>query len=199
MTELKAGRKEAPRARQGRALARTGSGSTQKVAADSFLSLEAICPVVTQVVEDHFNLVLEELSIKGKGAYRTLEIVLDCPEECSDPLSLDTVAQVSQALSEALDRADDGDLPYLLEVSSRGLSSPLTELRHWKHSIDRLLEIHQTDGQTYFARLASVTDEGPVICRKKETKKGQPESYRPAQTLPWATISSAKVEIEFNR
>lgn len=199
MAGPKAGKKEAPNARERRAAARAQEGITQKAPAESFVSLESVRPAVTEIVEGQFKLVLEKITVKGKGAHRTLEIVLDYPEDRTDALSLDTIAEVSQALSAALDSADDGEVPYLLEVSSRGVTSPLTETRHWKRSIDRLLEITQADGETYFARLDFVTDEGPVIRRKKETKKGQPESYRDPQTLPWATISSAKVEIEFNR
>ncbi|MFW0112314.1 ribosome maturation factor RimP [Rothia sp. CCM 9417] len=199
MAGPKAGKKEAPNARERRAAARAQEGITQRAPAESFVSLESVRPVVTEVVEGQFKLVLEKLALRGKGANRTLEIVLDYPEDRTDALSLDTIAEVSQALSQALDSADDGEVPYLLEVSSRGVTSPLTETRHWKRSIDRLLAISQTDGETYLARLDFVTEEGPVVRRKKETKKGQPESYRDAQTLPWATISSAKVEIEFNR
>lgn len=199
MVGKKASKKDAPNARERRAATRMQEGVTQRTPSDGFVHLENVRPIVTKIVEDEFNLVLEKLTAKGKGAHRTLEIVLDYPEDRTDSLSLDTVAEVSQAVSEALDSADDGEVPYLLEVSSRGVTSPLTETRHWKRSIDRLLEIKQCDGETYFARLDFVTEEGPVIRRKKETKKGQPESYRDVQTLPWATISSAKVEIEFNR
>lgn len=199
MVGTKAGKKDAPNARERRAATRAQEGITQKAPSESFVSLDGVRPVVTEVVEGQFKLVLEKLVVRGKGANRTLEIVLDYPEDRTDALSLDTIAEVSQALSEALDSADDGEVPYLLEVSSRGVTSPLTETRHWKRSIDRLLEISQTDGETYFARLDFVTEDGPVIRRKKETKKGQPESYREAQTLSWDTISSAKVEIEFNR
>lgn len=199
MAGPKAGKKEAPNARERRAAARAQEGITQRAPVEIFVSLESVRPVVTEVVEGQFKLVLEKLALRGKGANRTLEIVLDYPEDRTDALSLDTIAEVSQALSQALDSADDGEVPYLLEVSSRGVTSPLTETRHWKRSIDRLLAISQTDGETYLARLDFVTEEGPVVRRKKETKKGQPESYRDAQTLPWATISSAKVEIEFNR
>ncbi|WP_237205505.1 ribosome maturation factor RimP [Rothia nasimurium] len=199
MASPKASKKDAPNARERRAAARAEQGITQKAPAGSFVSVEGVREAVTQVVEQEFKLVLEKLTAKGSGANRTLEIVVDYPEDRTDALSLDTIAEVSQALSSALDAADDGEVPYSLEVSSRGVTSPLTETRHWKRSIDRLIEITETGGEKYLARLDFVTEEGPVLRRKKETKKGQPESYRDAVTLPWATISAAKVEIEFNR
>lgn len=199
MASPKASKKDAPNARERRAAARAEQGITKKAPAGSFVSVEGVREAVTRVVEQEFKLVLEKLTAKGSGANRTLEIVVDYPEDRTDALSLDTIAEVSQALSAALDDADDGEVPYSLEVSSRGVTSPLTETRHWKRSIDRLIEITEAGGEKYLARLDFVTDEGPVVRRKKETKKGQPESYRDAVTLPWGTISAAKVEIEFNR
>lgn len=199
MASPKASKKQAPNARERRAAARAEQGITHKAPAGSFVSVEGVREAVTRVVEQEFKLVLEKLTAKGSGANRTLEIVVDYPEDRTDALSLDTIAEVSQALSVALDAADDGEVPYSLEVSSRGVTSPLTETRHWKRSIDRLIEITEAGGEKYLARLDFVTEEGPVLRRKKETKKGQPESYRDAVTLPWATISAAKVEIEFNR
>lgn len=199
MASPKASKKDAPNARERRAAARADQGITQKAPAGSFVSVEGVREAVTRVVEQEFKLVLERLTAKGSGANRTLEIVVDYPEDRTEALSLDTIAEVSQALSAALDAADDGEVPYSLEVSSRGVTSPLTETRHWKRSIDRLIEITEAGGEKYLARLDFVTDEGPVVRRKKETKKGQPESYRDPVTLPWGTISAAKVEIEFNR
>ena len=199
MASPKASKKDAPNARERRAAARAEQGITKKAPAGSFVSVEGVREAVTRVVEQEFKLVLEKLAAKGSGANRTLEIVVDYPEDRTDALSLDTIAEVSQALSAALDDADDGEVPYSLEVSSRGVTSPLVETRHWKRSIDRLIEITEARGEKYLARLDFVTDEGPVVRRKKETKKGQPESYRDPVTLPWGTISAAKVEIEFNR
>ncbi len=199
MASPKASKKDAPNARERRAAARAEQGITKKAPAGSFVSVEGVREAVTRVVEQEFKLVLEKLAAKGSGANRTLEIVVDYPEDRTDALSLDTIAEVSQALSAALDDADDGEVPYSLEVSSRGVTSPLIETRHWKRSIDRLIEITEAGGEKYLARLDFVTDEGPVVRRKKETKKGQPESYRDPVTLPWGTISAAKVEIEFNR
>lgn len=199
MAAPKSAKKDAPNARERRAAARAEQGITQKVPAGSFVSVEAVRDAVTQVVEGEFRLVLESLTARGSGPNRTLEIVIDYPEDRTDALSLDTIAEVSQALSVALDAADDGEVPYSLEVSSRGVTSPLTEVRHWRRSVDRLVEITESGGEKYLARLDFVTDEGPTVRRKKETKKGQPESYREPVTLPWGTISAAKVEIEFNR
>lgn len=192
-------KKNAPNARERRAATRAAEGISAPNPQGSFLTVDGVKDAVAAVVEGEFRLVLEKVSAKGAGANRTLEIVVDYPEDRTDALSLDTIAEVSQAISTALDSADDGDTPYLLEVSSRGVTSPLTLPRHWKRSLGRLIDITEAGGDKYLARLDEVTEDGPVVRRKKETKKGQPESYREAQNLTWDTISSAKVEIEFNR
>lgn len=193
------GKKPEGNARARRAAERAAQGITQKEERGSFLQVEEIRQQVETIVQDQFQLALEKLQAKGSGNNRTLEIVLDYPADRTDSLSLDTVAEVSQAISAALDQADDGSLPYLLEVSSRGVTSPLTAPRHWQRSIGRLINIQPDAGESFLARLDEVTEAGPVIRRKKNTKKGQPESYREPETLDWQKIYGAKAEIEFNR
>lgn len=187
--------------RERRAAARAAAGVSvppQKTY-ENFVDVAQVREAVEKVVEGEFKLVLETLVAHGSGANRTLEIVVDYAEG-TESLSLDTVAEVSQAISAALDSADDGDAPYLLEVSSPGATRPLTEIRHWKRALGRLIAVTPSEGgENYVARLSEVTDEGPVLARKKNTKKGQKESYHEAETVPWSLISAAKVEIEFNQ
>lgn len=186
--------------RERRAAARAAAGisTPEQPTYSSFVDVDGVRDAVAKVVEGEFKLVLESLIAKGSGNNRTLEIVIDYAEG-TDSLSLDTVAEVSQAISEALDSADDGEAPYLLEVSSPGATRPLTEPRHWKRVIGRLIDVQPAaGGENYLARLNDVTDEGPVLARKKNTKKGQKESYQDPETITWDLISGAKVEIEFN-
>lgn len=189
--------KEEMNARERRAAERAAQGVTAPSEKKSFLSVEALKAELIPVIEE-FGCVLESIAAKGAGNNRTLEIVVDY-REGTDFLPLDTVAEISQALSAKLDAIDDGDAPYMLEVSSPGATRTLEEERHWHRSVGRLFNIAPADGgEKYLARLVSVTDEGPELARKKNTKKGQKVSYHPAEILTWNSISSAKVEIEFN-
>lgn len=184
--------------RQRRAAERAATKVTVPPANLPFINTEELGRVIEPIVEQ-FGCVLETLNARGAGNNKTLEIMVDYTEERTDFLSLDTIAEISQAISQALDEADDGESPYLLEVSSPGATRPLTERRHWLRSRERLINIvPAAGGEAFLARLDDVVDEGPVIRRKKHTKKGQPESYKDAETLPWDSISSANVEIEFN-
>lgn len=156
---------------------------------------EAIAPVISE-----FSLVLEGLKISGPAANRTVKITVDYTAERTDSLSLDSLAEISGAISGALDRADENDefFPYELEVSSPGATRALTERRHWERARTRLIAVTAPDGTEYLARLHEVQDEGPVLARKKNTKKGQKESYHEPSLLPWENIASAHVEIDFN-
>ena len=88
-------------------------------------------PVVSALGMD-----LEGIRVTSAGRRRVLRIVLDA----DGGVSLDDIALVSRDLSTALDdSAVMGDQPYTLEVSSPGVDRPLTERRHWRRAIGRLV------------------------------------------------------------
>ena len=79
---------------------------------------------------------LEGIRVTSAGRRRVLRIVLDA----DGGVSLDDIALVSRDLSTALDDSSVmGDQPYTLEVSSPGVDRPLTERRHWRRAIGRLV------------------------------------------------------------
>ena len=122
-----------PNARSRRAASRTAKGVTRPFeSAGSEKSVpakigtrslhedevnEAIKPVLSE-----FSLVLERIEISGPATNRTVEITVDYTEDRTDSLSLDSLAEISGAISQALDKADKHDefFPYMLEVSSPG-------------------------------------------------------------------------------
>ena len=61
-------------------------------------------------------------------------------------VSLDVIALASRELSAVLDDSEVmGDVPYILEVSSPGVDRPLTERRHWRRAIGRLVTVPLAD------------------------------------------------------
>ena len=55
--------------------------------------------------------------------------------DSEDGAPLDTLAELSREISQALDDADAmGGAAYLLEVSSPGVDRPLTEPRHFRRN-----------------------------------------------------------------
>jgi ribosome maturation factor RimP len=69
-----------------------------------------------------------ELTLRGQGRGRVLNVVLDAEE----PVEADVVEQVSKDLSRALDQADPVPGSYTLEVSTPGLSRPLHTARDFR-------------------------------------------------------------------
>jgi ribosome maturation factor RimP len=79
---------------------------------------------------------LEGVKITSAGRRRLLAMVVDR----DGGVSLDDIALVSRELSARLDAiAAMGDAPYVLEVSSPGVDRPLTEPRHWRRAVGRLV------------------------------------------------------------
>ena len=62
-------------------------------------------------------------------------------------MTLDDVADATRAVSDVLDGSDVmGEMPYTLEVTSRGVDRPLTLPRHWRRNADRLVKVTLDDG-----------------------------------------------------
>jgi ribosome maturation factor RimP len=81
---------------------------------------------------------LEDVRITSAGRRRLLRVVVDS----DGGVSLDDIALLSRELSATLDRASAmGEAPYTLEVSSPGVDRPLTEPKHWRRAVGRLVTV----------------------------------------------------------
>ena len=134
---------------------------------------------------------LEDVELRTVGRRLVLRVLVDT----ATGISLDEVAAASQAVSEALDSSDVlGDEPYTLEVSSPGIDRPLTEPRHWRRNLGRLVAVTRTDGRTLTARVVAVSDDGSTV-ELEESEKGRTART----TLALADVKRAVVEVEFSR
>lgn len=98
---------------------------------------------------------LEDVVVTAAGRRSVVRVVVDR----DGGIDLDAVADVSRAVSDVLDAADAfGDSAYTLEVTSPGVDRPLTEPRHWRRNVGRLVEV---DGIK--ARILEVTDQGVAL------------------------------------
>ncbi len=85
---------------------------------------------------------LEAIKVAAAGRRRVLRIIVDA----DGGVSLDDIAEVSREVSARLDaRNAMGDAPYTLEVSSPGVDRPLTQPRHWRRAIGRLVVVALTE------------------------------------------------------
>ncbi|MCF6526253.1 ribosome maturation factor RimP [Streptomyces sp. JJ36] len=133
---------------------------------------------------------LEEITVTPAGKRRVLRVVVDSDEG----VLLDTCAELSRELSGVLDSSDVmGGAPYVLEVTSPGADRPLTELRHYRRAVGRLLRVQPHEGAELLARLTGVDEQG-VDLEVPGVKGRRPTRRR----LGFDEIAKARVEIEFN-
>lgn len=103
---------------------------------------------------------LEEVAVTPAGRRRLVRVVVDG----DGGVPLDGVAEVSRAVVAVLD-ADEallGSSPYVLEVTSPGVDRPLSEPRHWRRAVGRLVQA-QVAGRTVTGRLVSADDVGVLL------------------------------------
>jgi ribosome maturation factor RimP len=104
---------------------------------------------------------LESARMGAAGRRRVLRVVVDA----DGGVGLDDIAQISRKLSARLDAAGAmGEAPYTLEVSSPGVDRPLTQRRHWRRAVGRLVSVSLTGVEPPTSSLPTEAGEGlPAI------------------------------------
>ncbi|NHA67036.1 ribosome maturation factor RimP [Phycicoccus flavus] len=158
-------------------------------------------PVVDTAL-DGTGLVLEDVSVTPAGKRRVVRVLLDRDLPAGDedvttatePLSLDEVADATRTVEQALDASDAlGEQPYTLEVSSPGVGRPLTEARHFRRNVGRLVTVHRESGELT-GRLVAAGPER-VLLEVPATKKVPART----ETVPLREVDRAVVQVEFAR
>jgi ribosome maturation factor RimP len=148
-----------------------GSADESKIA-------DVIGPVITAAGLD-----LESVRVSAAGRRRVLRVVVDGDQG----VSLDDAATVSRQLSAALDSTPVmGDFPYTLEVSSPGVDRPLTDPRHWRRSVGRLVQV-------------AVGEAGPVTGRvvAADSDEVTLDVGGDRRHFGYATLGAGAVQVEF--
>ena len=141
---------------------------------------QLLAPVVAGTGHD-----LEALQVSPAGRRRVVRMVVDR----DGGVSLDDVADVSRAVSEALDDIDAREPAllqgaYVLEVTSPGVDRPLTEPRHWRRNVGRLVTAVLTDGTSETGRLTAADDTSVELGGRR---------------LALAEVVRGTVQVEFSR
>jgi ribosome maturation factor RimP len=128
---------------------------------------------------------LVDLSVSSAGRRSLLRVTVDG----EDGIDLDGVAEVSRAISTAMD-AQDGRWtgPYVLEVSSPGVDRPLTEPRHWRRAIGRLVSVPIGDAEPVTGRVLTADDSGLSL-----QGAGAERHYE------WGVVGTGRMQVEFSR
>ncbi|SFN11190.1 ribosome maturation factor RimP [Actinomadura madurae] len=112
---------------------------------------------------------LEEVDVRPAGRRRLVRIVVDG----DGGVGLDDIARLSETASGLLDESDVmGTSAYVLEVTSPGVDRPLTEPRHWRRAVGRLVVAPLTEGGQVEGRVVAADDEAVEIdvVRKRRGK-----------------------------
>ena len=128
---------------------------------------------------------VEAVEITPAGKRRILRVAVDK----DGGVTLDDVADATREVSSVLDNSDVmGEMPYTLEVTSRGVDRPLTLPRHWRRNTDRLVKVSLTDGEELTGRIIECDDAAAQLDIGGERRQ-----------VSYAEVSKALVQIEFNR
>lgn len=114
-----------------------------------------------------------------------VRVTVEAPEGAPG-VDSDTLAQVSRALSAAMDEADPIDGEYTLEVSTPGIERELRRPAHWRRNRGRLVAGRLRDGQRFEGRVLDA-DEDAVTLDVDGT----------ATTIKYDTVKKARARVEF--
>ena len=136
---------------------------------------------------------LEGIRVTAAGHRRILRVVVDA----DGGVSLDDIALASREFSAKLDGAAEmGEQPYTLEVSSPGVDRPLTQPRHWRRAIGRLVVVPLTaaDPATLNGNGAGLA-EGRIV---GSTESGVTlEKDGVVREYSYAELGPGRVQVEF--
>ena len=135
-----------------------------------------------------FALELEAVDVIPAGKRRLVRVVVDGDGPKGNGPLLDDIASATKAISAALDESDVlGNNPYTLEVSSRGISRPLTAPQHWRRNTGRLVEV-SADGQLLTGRIQTTLADSVVLDIDGTERR-----------IGFADITKALIQVELNR
>ena len=148
---------------------------------------ELIEPVVAAAGMD-----LESVRMSVAGRRRLLRIVVDGDRG----VSLDDAADVSREISAMLDEVNAlGEVAYTLEVSSPGVDRPLTEPRHWRRAVGRLVKVKVTGEGTVEGRILAADADGVTLdLAGGERRFGQGELGAGAIQIEFGRIPDAELD-----
>ena len=153
------------------------------------------------------DLVVEDVTVTAAGRRSVVRIAVDRSlaglantdtTSFVAPLSLDEVADATRVVDAALDSDTRvGIAPYVLEVSSPGVDRPLTQPRHLRRNVGRLVRLRLLDGAERSGRIASVSD--LVIVLTPDPAADPAATATGPVEIPVDQVRDGRVIIEFGR
>lgn len=146
------------------------------------------------------NLFLEEIKVHFAGSHRTVSVIVDLADDQVGGVGLDAISAISRELADVMDAdpIDDGSA-YDLEISSPGATRPLTEPRHWRRALGRMVKVNASDRENFMGRVLAVEGDGVLFRPELPVKKGMKAKQGEPEKVPFAVIRRGVVELEFAR
>jgi len=167
--------------------------------AGSAATLDRLAALVSPVIRGA-GYDLEDLILTPMGRRSLLRVVIDRDAG----VSLDDIAEMSHAVAAVLDEDEGviGKAPYVLEVTSPGVDRPLTEPRHWRRAIGRLVAVHVASNGSLAVEEGSADSPGSTLRGRVAGFDGVAVTLSVdgvEHLLPLAVLGAGRVELEFNR
>lgn len=146
-----------------------------------------IAALIEPILSAH-GLELDRLDVTPIGKRSVLRVTVDGDGPDGHGPLLDDIAEASSAISAALDASPAvGNAPFTLEVSTRGVSKPLTEAKHYRRNAGRLVKVWVGEEQS-IGRIVGVDGETLTLDVDGEQRE-----------LALPSIDKAVVQVEMNR
>lgn len=145
---------------------------------------QVLAPVVAAAGLD-----LEDVEVQVAGRRSVVRVLVDR----DGGVTLDDVAEVSRTVSEALDSLDASEPgllagAYVLEVGSPGVDRPLTEPRHWRRAVGRLVRVTRSGQADLTGRVVRADDTSAAL-----------DVDGTEVVVPLSEVGKALVQVEFSR
>jgi ribosome maturation factor RimP len=154
------------------------------------MSEAAITALLEPVVAQH-ALEVDSIELLKAGSRTLLRVYLDGDGANGRGPNLDEIAAATKAISYELDESPVmGDAPYVLEVSSRGITKPLIKPAHFRRNIGHLVAFTLASGEQFTGRITDAADDSPVANVLVDEA---------AREVVLADVTNALVQVELNR
>lgn len=155
-------------------------------------SIGRIKELLTPYLEDGKYFVVD-LSISNSKRNPVLIVLLDTDEG----ISIEECAKISRKLGNDIEAENLFETPFVMEVSSPGVDTALTNARQYSKNVGRNLKVILANGEKKIGKLTSISDTSIEIF--EEIVRGKLKSIKKESTIiSFDQIKSAQVLVSFS-
>ena len=160
----------------------------------AFPTVETLSTYVAPIAEKH-GVDVEKITAHRAGAKSAVVVAVDSDAHPD----LDALEKISQELGEVFDAAEErGELNfgagYTLEVTTPGVSHPLTHPRHWRRNQGRKVAIEREGAPALVGRIGPMNEDNSAVAII-----GRDGKKLSVEVVEFPTVAQAVVEIEFSQ